>query len=299
MTKVGILALAAGLGLLLGCNRRGSSSSRTVEDLPGKTYSLTGVVQQVSTEDHTVTIAHQPVSSYMPGMTMPFKVRNPQETNGLQAGDEVTFRLRVVDEQSWIEKITPRDGHPRPVPVAPATSAASSPPAGSPAESPEVPFSFTNEFGAKVNLGDFKGQAVALDFIFTRCPVPDYCPRLSKNFAEAAQKLGSQTNIGTNWHFLSVSFDPEFDTPEVLRAYAKRYLYDSNHWSFLTGSREQINNLTKLFSLDVKPDNGLFNHGFRTIVINPSNQVQQIYPFAGDFSDDLAKQMTKAMTNGK
>src|SRR5262245_20503918 len=78
-------------------------------------------------------------------------------------------------------------------------------------------YTFTNELGQQINLADFKGQALALTFIFTRCPMPQYCPRLSKNFAEASKKISSLTNVPPNWHFFSITIDPEFDTPAVLK----------------------------------------------------------------------------------
>jgi hypothetical protein len=98
-------------------------------------------------------------------------------------------------------------------------------------------YRFTNELGRAVNLKDFKGKALALTFIFTRCPFPEFCPRMSNNFAEAYKRLMTTPNAPTNWHLLSISFDPANDTPAVLKAYAGRYNYDSNHWSFLTGAK--------------------------------------------------------------
>lgn len=156
-------------------------------------------------------------------------------------------------------------------------------------------YAFTNELGRQINLADFRGQALAMDFIFTRCPIPQYCPRLSRNFAEATKKLSSIANFPTNWHFLSISIDPEFDTPQVLKTYAERYGYDPQHWSFLTGPKPRIEALGKLFGLTFEPDGTLLKHSFRTLVINRSNVVQQIIPVAGDFSEELVQQMIKAV----
>ena len=93
-------------------------------------------------------------------------------------------------------------------------------------------YKFTNELGQAVSISDFHGQALAITFFFTRCPMPDFCPRLSKNFQEASKKLSARADIPTNWHFLSVSFDPEFDTPEVLKNYGKQYQYDAGALEF-------------------------------------------------------------------
>lgn len=156
-------------------------------------------------------------------------------------------------------------------------------------------YKFTNELGQPVSLSDFHGQALALTFFFTRCPMPNFCPRLSKNFQEASQKLSATGGIFTNWHFLSVTFDPEFDTPSVLKAYAKRYNYDPHHWSFLTGPRDKIDELAKLAGVKADPDGALINHNFRTLIIDAANRLQMVFPTSGDLSDEIAKEMLKAV----
>jgi protein SCO1/2 len=103
------------------------------------------------------------------------------------------------------------------------------------------------------------------------------------------------TNLPTNWHFFSITIDPEFDTPEVLKSYAQRYQYDPKHWSFLTGPNDRVQRLGKLFGMTFDPDGNLLKHSFRTVVINRSNVVQQIFPVAGDFSEELAQEMIKAL----
>src|SRR5205085_3486589 len=145
---------------------------------------------------------------------------------------------QVSSTESWIDRIR-KDGarswsqsHAADKAAPGTTSTASNRP-------PLMDYKFTNELGQAVSLSDFRGQALAITFFFTRCPIPDYCPRLSKNFEEASQKLSALPGAPTNWHFLSVSFDTDFDTPAVLRAYAARYHYDPNHWSFVTGPREK------------------------------------------------------------
>jgi protein SCO1/2 len=158
-------------------------------------------------------------------------------------------------------------------------------------------YTFTNELGAQINLADFKGQALALTFIFTRCPMPQYCPRLSKNFAEASRKLSAVPNVRPNWHFFSITIDPEFDTPTTLKRYAEQYNYDPAHWSFLTGPLDRIQHLGKQFGMAFDPDGNLLKHTFRTVIIDPSYTVQQIIPVAGDFSEELVQQVLKAMAS--
>ena len=154
-------------------------------------------------------------------------------------------------------------------------------------------FALTNEFGAPVKLRDFKGSALALTFFFTRCPLPEYCPRLSRNFAEASRTLESQASGPTNWHLLSVSFDPA-DTPGVLRAYARQYQYDSNRWSFITGDAAQLRALARGFGLAVMETNGTFIHDFRTVIFDANGRLQRMWPVGGDTTKLLVTELTTA-----
>src|SRR5438067_536082 len=133
---------------------------------------------------------------------------------------------------------------------------------------PLMSYKFTNELGQAVSLNEFRGQALAITFFFTRCPLPEYCPRLSKNFQEASEKLFSNPQAPTNWHFLSITFDPEFDTSAVLKTYGERYHYNSAHWSFLTGPAEKIAELARLSDIKSEREGGLINHNFRTLIID-------------------------------
>lgn len=272
-----------------------------------QTFDAKGVVKEVRTGEQCVVIAHEAIGTYMGAMTMPFKVRDPGELAGLRNGDRVSFRLRVTETESWIEQLVRlgaaagESSEPRVPAARPArltvTPAAASPAAGRAARRPRHPlmdFPFTNELGQRVTLGDFHGQALAITFFFTRCPIPDFCPRLSKNFEQASQTLESLPHAPTNWHFLSVSFDTEFDTPAVLRAYGARYHYDPKHWSFLTGPADKIRELASLSDVTFEKENGFFNHNFRTLVIDAAGHLQMTFPVGGDLSGALVTEMLKA-----
>ena len=141
--------------------------------------------------------------------------------------------------------------------------------------------------------GDFKGKAVAMTFFFTRCPVPEYCPRLSRNFAEASARLAAVPGGPTNWQFLSISFDP-LDTPAVLRQYARQFQSDSNHWQFITGDATQIRALTQGFGLSVTEQSGTLTHDFRTILFDANGRLHALWPIGGNTTDLLVREMTKA-----
>lgn len=99
----------------------------------------------------------------------------------------------------------------------------------------------------------------------------------------------------TNWHLLSVTFDTEYDTPAVLKAYGERYDYDLAHWSFLTGPPDKIAELARLNDVNFDRDGGFYNHNFRTIVIDPTGALQMVFPIAGDISADIANEILKAL----
>jgi cytochrome oxidase Cu insertion factor (SCO1/SenC/PrrC family) len=115
--------------------------------------------------------------------------------------------------------------------------------------------------GRAVSLEDFKGGALAFTFVFTRCPFPTFCPRMSGNFAEAQKKLQTMPNAPTNWHLLTISFDPEFDTPPVLKSYAESFHADSRRWNFVTGDLIDVTALAEQFGTTAEfddPPGGIF-----------------------------------------
>jgi protein SCO1/2 len=265
---------------------------------PARTFAGRGVLRGWKAETQTAVVAHEAIPGYMDAMTMPFRVRNPAELSGLKAGDQFTFQLQVTDTESWINHIA-RTGSAAAETSQPARNLANAAAETKPVH-PLRYFHFTNELGQAVSLEDFRGQALAITFFFTRCPVPDFCPRLSKNFQQASRKLLSLPNSPTNWHFLSVSFDTAFDTPAVLKAYAQGYGYNPAHWSFLTGPEEKIRELASLSDVKFDREGALFNHNFRTLIIDAAGRLQMAFPVGGDLSDAIATEMLKAAvaTNG-
>lgn len=258
-----------------------------------RSFELKGVIKELGTNSRTVVVQHEAVAGYMPAMTMPFKVQEPKELDGLRAGDRISFRLRVTDAESWIDDIA-RIGTLQVSEQAPPIERSRTQPEGSRPRHPLLDFKFTNELGQPVALGDFRGQALAITFFFTRCPIPDYCPRLSKNFQEAAKKLSAVPGGPTNWHFLSVSFDAEFDNPRVLKVYAEQYHYDPTHWSFLTGPAEQIGQLARISDVTFERDGASFNHNFRTLIIDTTGHLQMVFPTGGDLSEAIVEEILKA-----
>jgi len=254
-------------------------------------FNVRGVVKEIQADGRTALSQHEAIPNYMPAMTMPFPAKKPAELAGLRPGDEISFRLSVNQDTSWIDQISPT-GRKVALAATPASSAHPTQPTAQ--RHPLLDYQFTNELGQAISLSQFQGQALAITFFFTRCPIPQFCPRLSQNFEEASAKLAAIPGAPTNWHFLSVSFDTQFDTPAVLRAYAQRYHYDPARWSFLTGPKEQVWDLARESGVTIEPDSGLFNHGFRTLIIDAAGRLQMSFPIGGNLSEAIVSEILKA-----
>ena len=252
-----------------------------------QTFDAKGVVVALDYSRNTLTIRHEAISNYMPAMTMPFHAKSARELEGISPRDQVSFRLLVSDTESWVEGVK-KTGT---VPAEEVRHEEGQAPAS---RHPLLTYKFTNELGQAVSLSDFRGQALGITFFFTRCPLPEFCPRLSKNFYEASRELSAMANAPTNWHFLSISFDPQFDTPAVLKAYGESYQYDPAHWNFLTGPEDKIRELARLSGVEVKPAGALIDHNFRTLIIDATGHLQTTIPFGGNLSDFIVKEMLKA-----
>ena len=279
--------------ILSGVKSAGSFPTPGGEATNVRMFPAKGVVKELNPDNKTVVISHEAISNYMAAMTMPFKVKDPKELAGLQRGDEISFRLQVTETESWVDRISTIGT----VSLPPNEKPADAQPAEMQTARPRHPlldYKFTNELGQAVSLNDFRGQALAITFFYTRCPLPDYCPRLSKNFQAAQQKLESLPGAPTNWHFLSISFDTEFDSPQMLKAYGNSYQYDPKHWSFLTGPANKIGELARQSGVSYQYDAGTFNHDFRTLIIDAAGHLQMVFPTGGDLSDEIVAEIIKA-----
>src|ERR1019366_10219539 len=128
----------------------------------------------------------------------------------------------------------------------------------------------TAENGRQIHFSDFRGRAVAFTFFFTSCPLPEFCPRMNRNFSEARTLLLADTNALANWEFLSISFDPDFDQPEILTGYGNFYRGgDPNHWLFAVASTNTLALLAPKVDLMFWRENGSITHHLRTVVLDP------------------------------
>jgi protein SCO1/2 len=240
-------------------------------------YSIAGQIVSIDQEKKQIILNHGDIPGYMPAMVMPFSVKDANQLSSLARGDEITATLTVGARESWLDsiKITRKsNGDPdqRDTEIR-----------ALPHEGDAVPdFTLVNQSGRRISLADYRGKVLVITFIYTRCPLPDYCPLMSSNFAEIDRALGSEPALYNKIHLLSVSFDARYDTPAVLRsygaAYTERYADEKfDHWEFASGSEEEIKAITKFFGLQYSENSDQIVHSLVTAVITPAGKVNKIH----------------------
>ena len=266
-TRFGTLALICLLALgLASCARPEEKATR---------YDLKGQVVSVDRTKGEVVLDHEEIPGYMAAMRMPFKVKDAETLGTLGTGDEVQAALVVTDTDYWLEI--------RAVTKAIPGGAAAAAEASGPQPGTEVPaVKLVNQDGREFGLDRLRGRAVLLTFIYTRCPFPDQCPLLSNNFAAVHRELERETALRPRTHLLSVTLDPAYDTPKVLRsygaAYTERFAAETfEHWDFATGDPAEIRRLAQFFGLAYKEESGQIIHSLRTALITPDGKVSKIY----------------------
>lgn len=257
-------------------------------------YPARGIVRAIAPDRKTVTIRHEAIPGFMPRMTMNFTVPNPAELAPIREGDDVEFRLHVTDEDHWIDQLRRRG-------QAPPGGQASAQPVPPPRPAPfqvgdSLPgLDLLDEQGRSRTLQEFRGSAIALTFIFTRCPLPNFCPRMSKHFSRARQQLLARPQGPRNWQFLSLSFDPEFDSPKVLTRYARTYRADNpDRWLFASVEPTVLEELAPRLDFQFSRADGSFSHNLRTIVIDARGRIHRFFDGSDWTPDDLAAALTEA-----
>jgi protein SCO1/2 len=246
------------------CRRSGSE----------KRYDFKGKVVAVEPDKHLVTVAHGDVKDLMPGMTMPFTVPNESDLQILAPDDEITATLVVDGSHSWLEGL---------IITRQSANAAAMPGLVVAKEGDEVPnFTLRNQDDREIRIQNYRGKALLLTFVYTRCPVPDYCTLMSNNFAQIDRELGQDPDLYAKTHLLSISIDPEYDTPKVLRSYGaahtERYQNETfAHWEFASGTKEQVNEIAQYFGLAYFPEKDQIIHALRTVIVTPEGKVAKIY----------------------
>jgi len=212
-------------------------------------YRVEGLVLAVDPTNRTILVSHRPIEKYMPAMTMQFAVAPHENLSRVAPGARVDFELH----NSKARKLRVQRTELQNVQV--------ETPKNQLAIGDLVPdFTLLDQDSRQIHLSDFKGRVIALDFIYTRCPLPDVCPRLSANFAYVFKRL-------PNVELLSITIDPQWDTPAVLQEYGHRWQADGERWRFLTGTPDQIRTVSGLFGLIYWPEDGSITHTVATAII--------------------------------
>ncbi len=263
-----------------------------------KAYVARGVIVEIAPDRAKARIKHEKIPGYMMAMTMNLNVRDAAELDGLTPGDEIDFKMAVSDTTHWIHELKPTGKHEQ-LPGETAKPAVSKPetkPADDSDASPPFPdFEFLSEDGKPVRFSDFEGKALAFTFIFTRCPLPDFCPRMSNRFKETRKLLQDAADGPKNWQFLSLSFDPEHDTPEALKIHAIIHRgKEPAGWTFAVASNETLAKLAPMCDLQFAKGNGTINHNLRTIVLDTKRRVHRVIGGNEWTAEELAKSMTEA-----
>ncbi len=225
-------------------------------------HDVRGLVLTVESGAGLVTVSHDPIPGYMDAMVMPFAASRPQELHDVRPGDRVQFRLSVRRNGTLIDRI-------RILSAAPASAGAPPGPDSRPAVAigqPIPDFTLTDQDGAAVSLQSLRGKVLALSFIYTRCPLPDYCPRVMTNLGALRDRF--EDRLGKDVALLTITFDPQHDTPDKMKAYARRYGADIPGWRLLTGNRDAIARVCSLFGVEYWPEEGMITHTLGTAVID-------------------------------
>jgi protein SCO1/2 len=256
-------------------------------------FKLHGQVIQTDTSKKTVVVRHNDIPGFMPGMTMAYKVKDPGLLNGLQSGDAIDANVQVLQDGSdfWLEAIRITDRAAQHVEAAAHML--------KPGER-VPPLELVNQDGKKFHLTDFAGQAVLVTFIYTRCPLPQFCPRLTSQFARIQQDLAKTPEDYARTHLLTISFDPKFDTPDVLRKYGLAYLRDDpsgfSHWDFATTSPEQLRALADTFGLLYIEEDNQISHTMNIVLIGRDQKVSKYW--SADWTTEELEEALRTAARG-
>jgi protein SCO1/2 len=289
--------LCALLTISPACNREKSQPQSAALSSSAKRYAFRGKVMSVDKNAGMANIDNEPIAGFMDPMVMPYSFKPPAQINQLQAGDSITADVVVDSGQYWLENVKVA-GHSPPAPDKPISSV------HIPAPGDDVPdFKLVNQSGKPISLHQYRGQTLLLTLIYTRCPFPDFCPRVSHEFSAIDQQVrGDPARYGKT-HLLSISFDPEHDTPKVLRAYGFSCAGSKDpalftHWEFSAIPQAELPEFADYFALTYKEEGGLITHTLSTAVISADGKIFKWYHGADWQASDLLKDIAAAHTAG-
>jgi protein SCO1/2 len=262
---------------MVGCHSGPSGPAGAV-----KTYPVRGKVVSVNPQDGTALVDLEAIPGFMEAMAMSYKVKDPAALGEMHPGDRFAAKLLVHGNGA---------GYQAPL-LDEVVITAQAKPDYKPSVQYHVPkqgdavpdFKLVNQSGRSIHLAQFRGRAVLLTFIYTRCQLQEFCPRMSNNFASIDKALADDPPAYAKTHLLSISFDPQHDTPPVLKRYGEDYtgLHEKatfTHWEFAAPSEKELAAMTKFFNMGITPgDAGSLNHSLSTVLIGKDGRVAAWYP---------------------
>ena len=258
-------------------------------------YEVRGQILSVDSGRQEVLMKHEDIKGFMPAMTMPYKVQDSALLQGKQPGDLVTATLVVEEANAYLSTLTTTGRAPLDAaPAGPAITASDVLQEGDLV--PDDPL--VDQTGAPRPLGSLRGHRLALTFIYTRCPLPDFCPLMDKQF-KAVQEAISRTPELADVRLVSATLDPEFDTPQVLQQHAKTLGADTRTWSFVTGNRDEVLAFAKRFGVITEAGDASAPvvHNLRTAIIDADGRLVKTYS-GNDWSPaDLLADIRAARSN--
>ena len=261
-----IIALTAAAGLVAACGRTDNT----------RTYQLTGQILVVKHATNEVLVKHDDIPGFMPAMTMPYTVKDGAIIRERAAGDLITATLEVAPEGAHLSAITKTGSAPLPEDARTTIPAAANVHLLQPGDA--VPDTkLTDQDGASIALTDFKGSALAVTFIYTRCPLAQFCPLIDRRFAEAQKLVAADPALAGKVRLVSISFDPQFDRAETLRAHARKLDANPAVWRFATADQAAVDRLAAEFGVNViREKDGTITHNLRTAIVTPTGMVESL-----------------------
>jgi protein SCO1 len=285
--------------VVVGCHSGEQTSTQTATSSSYKVYKLRGKVVSTNSATGEVTLDHEAIPEFMDAMTMPYKLKDPSILSELHPGDVVTADIMVsqqADADVFLDHIVvvaqgKPDYKPTVIYHVPETG-------------DKVPdFTMRNQDGRLIHLDQYRGKEVLITFIYTRCPLPNFCPLVTHNFATIEKQLAGDPKLYRLTHLLCVSFDPDHDTPERLRAYGAQYIGSDAkdafaHWDFAVPQKPVVTEMAKYFDvgLTVGADDTI-NHTLSTTLIGRDGKVVRFYP-GNEWTPEQVLNDVKRAANG-
>ena len=274
--KALLIALVAVTAPMLGCNHSTEMLGRNT-----KTFQMKGTVLASDPATGTITFQHEAVPGFMEAMTMPYKLDRPEIASELHPGDVIRARLLVEKDSDGVY----HGARLNEIAVVAQKNLDVKPKSmyHVPSKGDAVPsFPLIDQDGHAMSLASLKGKAVLLTFIYTRCPLGDFCPKMSRNFQQIRSLMQQNPDLQKKTDFISVSFDPAYDTPAVLRSYGKNYVGNDGfaHWQFVRAKDQAtLDSMEHFFNIGATPEsNGSLTHSLSTVLIGRDGHISEWLP---------------------